>query len=224
MQSRSNTRIVWDLPTRVFHWALVACIALQYAGGEFGLLPMAWHYWIGYLTLALIGFRVLWGFFGSATSRFTDFVRGPRTVFAYVSRSRRPDRAPRGGHNPLGGWSVLAMLATVAVQGVSGLFASDDITESGPLAARAAESTIRLMTRVHHLTRVVLVALIVLHLGAVLLYWWIGKRNLVAPMLHGRSTAGASTPLRIVPAWRALALFALCAGAVWCVVAWGEAG
>jgi len=66
----SNTITVWDLPTRLFHWSLVVLIVLQYASGEFELLPMAWHYWLGYATLALIVFRVLWGVFGSSTSRF----------------------------------------------------------------------------------------------------------------------------------------------------------
>jgi cytochrome b len=216
--------IVWDLPTRVFHWSLVLCIVLQFAGGEFGLLPMAWHYWIGYVTLALVGFRVLWGFFGSTTSRFADFVRGPRTVLAYLRSDGNAAITARAGHNPLGGWSVLAMLATVAVQAISGLFSSDDVTENGPLAARAAASTIRLMTRVRWWTRVALVALIVLHVGAVLLYGWIGRRNLVGPMLHGRSIVGSPTPPGVVSAWRAPALFALCIGVVWCVVAWGEAG
>ena len=75
-QGKSDMR-VWDLPTRLFHWLLVVLIALLYATGEFGMLDMRWHFWLGYATLALIVFRVLWGLFGSQTSRFGDFVRGP---------------------------------------------------------------------------------------------------------------------------------------------------
>src|SRR5664279_679822 len=100
----SNPIIVWDLPTRLFHWALVVLIALQYATGEFGLLSMEWHYWLGYATLALIVFRVFWGFFGSRTSRFAEFVRGPVTVARYALASARGREQTFIGHNPLGGW------------------------------------------------------------------------------------------------------------------------
>ncbi len=86
----SNPIVVWDLPTRLFHWTLVVLIALQYASGEFDLLSMEWHYRLGYATLALIVFRVLWGFFGSQTSRFAEFVRGPARSRAMRSRSRAP--------------------------------------------------------------------------------------------------------------------------------------
>src|SRR5690606_20086129 len=103
---------VWDLPTRLFHWALVALIALQYASGEFEWLPMEWHYVLGYTTLALVVFRLLWGFAGSDTSRFRGFVRGPRAVARYVASVARNEDRRTPGHNPLGGWSVLLMLAS----------------------------------------------------------------------------------------------------------------
>ncbi len=136
--------IVWDLPTRLFHWTLVVLILLQYLSGEFGLLPMEWHYWLGYATLALVVFRVLWGFCGSRTSRFAAFVRGPATVARYAIDSLHGRAAHVVGHNPLGGWSVLLMLASVLVQSVSGLFASDDLVESGPFAARVSDATMQL--------------------------------------------------------------------------------
>jgi cytochrome b len=211
---------VWDLPTRVFHWLLVVLIALQYASGEFGWLSMAWHYWLGYATLALIVFRVMWGFAGSETSRFRAFLRGPRAVSGYMVESLRGggDRAP--GHNPLGGWSVLLMLGSVALQAVSGLFSSDDIMEEGPLVARASVATVELMTSIHQINRYVLLVLIALHIGAVLLHWLIRNDNLVAPMLHGRAHFGQARPLRFVSSWRALILLALSAAAVWALLAW----
>lgn len=217
----SNPIIVWDLPTRLFHWILVVLIVLQYASGEFGIVPMEWHYWMGYATLALILFRVLWGFVGSRTSRFADFVRGPRTLVRYASDvlHGRSDVQPIG-HNPLGGWSVVLMLACIAVQTVSGLFSSDDLTETGPLAGRVSDATVELMTRIHHFNRYVLVVLIVLHVGAVVLHWAIRKDNLIGSMLHGRRS-GEGESVRIASPWRALALALASAAAVWALVWWG---
>ena len=213
---------LWDMPTRLFHWLLVVLIALQFASGEFGLLPMHWHYLMGYTTLALIVFRVLWGFAGSQTSRFCNFLAGPRKVLRYIIDSLRGRASHALGHNPLGGWSVVLMLAVVAVQAISGLFSSDDISEEGPFVAHVADATVKLMTRIHHLDRYVLLILIALHVSAVLLHWVMRKENLIAPMLHGRAVSHA-TELRFASSWRALILFALSAGAVWALVAWGAA-
>ena len=214
---------IWDLPTRLFHWALVALVALQYASGEFGWLPMRWHYLLGYATLALILFRVLWGFAGSETSRFGSFLRGPRAVFRYLVDLSRGAETRMHGHNPLGGWSVVSMLACVAVQAFSGLFASDDISEEGPLAERVSDAMVDLMTRIHHLNRYVLLALITLHIGAVLAHWLIRNDNLVAPMLHGRARFESPSAPRLVSPWRALGLLAISVVLVWAVVAWGAA-
>ena len=214
---------VWDLPTRLFHWALVALIAAQYATGEFGWLSMQWHYWFGYATLALIVFRMLWGFSGSQTSRFTQFVRSPRATLRYAVSVLRGRETRVPGHNPLGGWSVLLLLACVALQAVSGLFSSDDISEEGPLVARVADATVHLMTRIHHLNRYVLLLLIALHVLAVLLHWVIRNDNLVAPMLHGRARFDGGHPLPFVSAWRALGLLALSAAAVWALLLWAAA-
>lgn len=214
---------LWDLPTRLFHWLLVVLIALQFASGEFGLLPMHWHYLMGYMTLALIMFRTLWGFAGSQTSRFGAFLCGPREVLRYIIDSMRSTASHAPGHNPLGGWSVVLMLAVVAIQAISGLFTSDDISEEGPFVAHVSDATVKLMTRTHHLDRYALLLLIALHVGAVLLHWVIRKDNLVAAMLHGRALAQLPEP-RFVSSWRALIVFALSAGVVWAVVAWGAAG
>jgi cytochrome b len=213
---------VWDLPTRLFHWLLVALIALQYCSGEFGWPSMQWHYRCGYATLALIVFRLLWGFAGSQTSRFGDFVSGPSALLQYLAALRRGDAPRRAGHNPLGGWSVIAMLASIALQATSGLFASDDISEDGPLVARVSAATVDWMTRVHTWNRYALLALLVLHLGAIAAYALRGT-NLVAPMWSGRAHDTGTRSLRFVPAWRAFVCAAIAAGAVWALVAWGEA-
>ena len=211
---------VWDLPTRLFHWTLVVLIALQYATGEFNLLDMRWHFWFGYATLALIVFRVLWGFFGSQTSRFSDFLRGPRAVLRYLCDSMSTNPQARVGHNPLGGWSVLALLASVAAQAVSGLFSSDDIDTDGPLVAHVSDATVKLMTRVHHWNENVLLILVCLHVAAILLYLIVKHDNLVAPMIRGFRRGTSTQPSRFASNWLALVLFALCAAAVAALVWW----
>ena len=115
------------------------------------------------------------------------------------------------------------MLASVALQAVTGLFSTDDLDAIAPLAARVSDETVKWMTRVHHWNRYALLLLIVLHLGAVLAHWVWRRDNLVAPMLHGRKRIEAATPMRGVSPWIALALLAVSAGIVWGVVAWGEA-
>jgi cytochrome b len=218
----ADRSLVWDLPTRLFHWLLVALIALQYASGEFGWPSMRWHYLCGYATLALVIFRLLWGLCGSQTSRFREFVRGPRAMLRYLAALRRGEALRHAGHNPLGGWSVVMMLASIAVQATTGLFASDDISEDGPLVARASAATVALMTRLHAWDRYVLLALVVLHLAAIAAYALRGS-NLVGPMWSGRAPDTGVRSLRFVPAWRALVLMAIAAGAVWALVAWGDA-
>lgn len=212
---------VWDLPTRLFHWTLVLLILAQFLSGEFGLIPMAWHYWLGYATLALVVFRVLWGFVGSHTSRFASFLRGPGAVLRYARETAAGRHVHVVGHNPLGGWSVLLMILCILVQSITGLFSSDDLTESGPLVDRVSEATVEWMTRVHHLNRWLLVVLIVLHVGAVLVHGFVRRDNLVGAMIHGKSPHALGDAPRIAPWHRALLLLVISALAVAFVVTFG---
>jgi cytochrome b len=118
---------------------------------------------------------------------------------------------------------VLLMLASVALQAVTGLFSTDDLDTTGPLAARVSEATVKWMTRIHHWNRYFLLLLIVLHLGAVLAHWVWRRDNLVAPMVHGRKRIAITAPMRTGSIWIALALLAASGVAVWALVAWGEA-
>ena len=209
---------IWDLPTRLFHWLLVVLIALLYATGEYGLLDMTWHFWFGYATLALLIFRVLWGFLGSQTSRFTGFVRGPRAVVAYVRASYTNAAHVAIGHNPLGGWSVIALLLCVIAQSVSGLFASDEIEADGPLVARVSNATVRLMTRVHHWNQNILLLLIALHVGAIVFYLVVKHDNLVVPMFTGRKPVSEDASIRFASTWLALAMLLVSIAAVYALV------
>ena len=205
---------IWDLPTRLFHWLLVVLIVLLYATGDYGLLDMNWHFWFGYATVALLIFRLLWGFLGSQTSRFASFVRGPRAVVSYVRESYSAAAHSVIGHNPLGGWSVIALLVCVMVQAISGLFSSDEIEADGPLVSRVSNYSVRLMTRVHHWNQNLLLLLVALHVGAILIYLLVKHDNLVVPMITGRKPLAEPASLRFASAWLALALLLVSIAAV----------
>jgi len=212
--STSANNRIWDLPTRLFHWALVVLIALQFASGEFELFPMRWHYWFGYTTLVLVVFRILWGFFGSQTSRFSDFLCGPVSVWRYLRSLIAGKPTASLGHNPLGGWSVMLMLACLLVQVVSGLFSSDDIMTDGPLVGLVTHDTVETMTWLHQLNENVLLVLISVHVIAAFGYLLIRHDNLITPMITGVKRTQAARSLRFAPGWRALILLAVAAGLV----------
>ena len=209
----SSTR-VWDFPVRLFHWALVICIAGSWISAEVGFNGMTWHTRFGYAALTLILFRLGWGFFGGRHARFGDFLRGPATVLRYFPTMFRRHRSPYLGHNPLGGLSVLVMLVLVLVQAVTGLFADDDIFFEGPLNGWVSNKTADLLTSIHHLNFNLLIAIIAIHIVAVLWYWVWKRQNLVWPMVTGYKRESAEPPAPPVPWWRAPVWFVVCVGAV----------
>jgi cytochrome b len=213
---------VWDLPTRLFHWLLVVLIALQYATAEFHVLDMEWHFRFGYATLALIVFRLLWGIFGSQTSRFAEFVRGPSTVFRHTWALMTNKASPSVGHNPLGGWSVLVLLASVLLQAISGLLASDGIDTQGPLSDRLTTAAVKTWTRIHDWNQNALLVLIALHIVAIALYYVLRNENLLSPMIGGRKLVD-TVPLRFAGWTRALVLLLIAVAAVTALVVWAAA-
>ncbi|MDL1861964.1 cytochrome B [Betaproteobacteria bacterium PRO7] len=184
---------IWDLPTRLFHWTLALLVVFSVTTAKIGGNWMGWHMRSGYAVLALLVFRLLWGFAGARYALFAQFVRGPRVVLDYL-------RAPRGagerhaGHNPLGAWSVLALLAVLLVQGSTGLFANDEIATEGPLSKLVSGATASLMTRIHSLNQNVIYALVALHLAAIAYYFFAKRENLVAPMVTGVKRGIAAEP------------------------------
>ena len=216
-QDASVTIKVWDVPVRLFHWLLVALVTLSASTGYLGGNLMRWHIWSGCAILGLLIFRLLWGFAGSGTARFANFVRGPRAALGYARGlfSRRPSHTP--GHNPLGGWMVLLLLASALLQAASGLFSNDDIATEGPLYHLVSKATSDAITAVHTKNAVVLLALIGLHVAAVLFYLGYKRENLVWPMFTGvkRLPAQALPPARFAGVPRALALAALAAAALY---------
>jgi cytochrome b len=201
---------LWDLPTRVFHWSIVCCLPLAWWSAETDNYDA--HEWIGYTVITLVLFRVVWGFLGSGHSRFRDFVVGPRKVVAYLKGSF-PGSA---GHNPLGGWSVLALLSLLLLQAVSGLFNSDDVLFSGPLYYAASVDLRDAMGVVHELAFDLLLGLVALHIMAVLYHQLIKRERLIGAMIRGRAE-GRDGTLPQVHWWKALLTLALVALALW----WG---
>ncbi len=176
---------VWDLPTRLFHWTLVGLIGFLWLSAELGGAWTERHMMAGYALLTLILFRLAWGLVGSRTARFASFVRGPAAALAYLRSLRAPEPHPVIGHNPLGGWMILLLLALLAVQGVTGLFATDDILVEGPLTHLVNSSTAATLTTIHRLTFKLLLAAAGLHILAALGYLVVKHENLIRPMITG---------------------------------------
>lgn len=215
-----QTVTVWDLPTRLFHWTLVALMIFQWLTAEFGS-AMDWHVWGGYAILALVLFRLIWGFVGSDTVRFRDFVRGPGAALGYVKALLRGETPLYLGHNPMGGWSIVAMLVLLLVQAGTGLFANDDITIEGPLYAWVSKGTSDWLTAIHKFNFNLLLLVIAVHISAVLFYLFVKRENLIHPMLSGRKHLPpdmVGQAPRIVSPWLGLAVLAVAVAAVWMLV------
>jgi cytochrome b len=226
---------VWDLPTRIFHWLLVLLLVLLWYTGEVGGLSLNFeapmigtlfvgnldvHMLLGQCVLALVIFRILWGFVGSSTARFSTFVRGPVPVGSYLRAVARGEMPLFTGHNPAGAWMILLLLTLLALQAGLGLFANDDIFSEGPLAHLVSKETGDRLTDLHGLSFNALLAAAALHVAAAL-YYLVRGENLVYPMITGRKpsmmvkTGGAP---RIVPSWHALPVLLAAASIVWAVV------
>jgi cytochrome b len=210
---------VWDLPVRIFHWALVLLVISQVVTASLGGNAMQFHALGGYAILALVVFRILWGFFGGTHARFDDFVRMPATVFRYAQSVLGGPHAAFAGHNPLGGWSVMAMLGLLLVQAATGLFANDDVMMEGPLAKHVSNRASAIATGIHDVNAALLLALIAVHVAAVLFYLLAKKENLIVPMFTGRKPfAPATGPARYGSVWLAALLVGCSATAVYFVV------
>lgn len=177
----TNKRVfIWDLPTRIFHWSLVLCVIGAVISGQIGGNFMEWHGKLGLAVVALIAFRLVWGLLGSTYARFGQFFPTPGKVLAYLKGQWHGH-----GHNPLGAFSVFGLLALLAIQVGSGLFANDDIAFNGPLQALVGKDLSDVLTGWHKLVSNVLIALVVLHIGAIMFYARVKKDNLVKPMITG---------------------------------------
>lgn len=183
MSTDTETVQVWDPFVRVFHWSLIALFFFAWWSGENH--DMDRHRQAGYAIFALVVFRIFWGFAGGRTARFAQFLRGPRAIAAYL-KSHDPE-APSDGHNPLGGWSVVALLAVVLTITLAGLFAVDvDGIESGPLADWVSFDQGRMASEWHEGVFKAALAVIGLHVLAIGYYQVLNAQNLIGPMITGK--------------------------------------
>jgi len=189
----STTVKVWDLPTRLFHWSLVACVAGMFITAQIGGNAMAWHFRCGYSILTLLLFRLIWGVVGGKWSRFSSFFYGPSAVRSYLNGQRSPDQSI--GHNPLGAWSVFAMLGILLLQVASGGFSDDEIAYAGPLVKFASNAIVGNATFYHKsLGKLLLLGLLALHIGAIAFYYFKAGENLVTAMIKGNKQSPVASP------------------------------
>ncbi len=222
--SQTASLRLWDLPIRLFHWTLVVLIALSWWSVEQARMDL--HLWSGYALLTLLVFRLLWGIFGSSTARFGQFVTGPRRVLTYLGGLARRSSTPTPGHNPAGGWVVMIMLLALLVQVGTGLFANDDIFTEGPLVHWVDKDLSGTLTGLHEDHFNLLLALIGLHIGAIVFYRLVKREDLARAMVTGRRPWPADRtppPLYFAPWWLAALSLAGAAGGVWALLGgWGR--
>jgi cytochrome b len=219
-----HTVRIWDLPTRLFHWALVACVVGLVASANIGGNAMNWHFRFGYSVLTLLLFRLVWGVVGGRWSRFASFAYAPSTLLAYLRGESRPEHT--AGHSPTGALSVFAMLIVLLAQVCSGLFSDDDIAFAGPLVGLVSSDAVSWATNYHkEIGKVILIGLVVLHLLAIAYYQKVKKSDLLTPMLRGDKVM--ESPVAVSrDTWGtrllALVVLLLCGFAVSRIVALGD--
>jgi len=184
----TEKRLVWDLPLRLFHWLLVASMVASYVTAKF-IDDRQWHFYVGYGTLGLLVFRILWGFFGPRHARFANFIRSPSAIWLYFKGLFTRGSALSIGHNPAGGLMVLVMLVLMVIQAGTGLFTTDAVIWAGPYNPSVSEGTASILSTVHYWNFNVIIAMVVLHIAAILFYAFYKKQNLVVPMWHGHKPA-----------------------------------
>ncbi|MDD2926401.1 cytochrome b/b6 domain-containing protein [Rhodoferax sp.] len=213
---------VWDAPTRLFHWLLVASVIALVITAEIGGAAMDWHFRLGYVVLALLAFRLIWGFMGGRWSRFATFLYSPRQVLAYLQGRGAQEHLV--GHNPMGALSVFALLTFLALQVGSGLMSDDEIAAAGPLTRFVSGTWVSNATFYHkEVGKLILISLVLLHVLAIAFYFFKKRDNLVKPMINGdkalefpAESANDSKVQRVKAAGIAL----VCAALVGALLAW----
>jgi len=196
----SNEVRVWDVMIRIFHWSLVTGFTIAYLTGE---VEGNLHIYSGYAVLGLITFRVVWGFIGTRYARFSNFVCSAQTVSQYLKGlvNRKPGHYV--GHNPAGGWMVIAMLLSLFVVSVSGLKLYAVEEGLGPLAGPLPAVTLisaayadsdeneeseeeEFWEEIHEASANFMLLLIFLHIAGVVISSRLHKENLVKAMITGK--------------------------------------
>lgn len=183
---RPRTLRVWDLPTRLFHWVLMLLVFALLVSGQFGGAAMDWHARFGYAVLALLLFRILWGFVGSYHSRFSHFLPGASRLLEACRDMLRGQHRWSAGHSPLGALSVVVMLLLLFFQASSGLMSDDEIGFSGPLSGKVSGALVSFATWYHKaIGKPLLLGFILLHVVAIVYYRLRHGERLTSAMVHG---------------------------------------
>ena len=220
MKPQTNGTLIWDIPTRLFHWVLFLCVSGAFLSAWFYQhIPFIAHEIRGATALVLIAFRLFWGFVGPAHARFSDFLRGPKATLSYLRAVLQREPPPVSGHTPTGGWMILLLLLLVGAQASLGLFSNDETDSAGPFYAWVSHSTSNKLSGLHGLVADCLMVAIALHVIAVIFYKVVLKEDLVRALLTGRrqgvpeSAAISSHRLGL-----AIIILAVCAGVlVWLI-------
>ncbi|MCX7168215.1 MAG: cytochrome b/b6 domain-containing protein [Rhodocyclales bacterium] len=179
---------LWDLPIRIFHWALALCVIVSFITVNIGGNAMVWHGRSGVTVVGLLVFRLVWGVAGSTYARFAQFVHGPDAIKAYLRGQWQG-----AGHNPLGALSVLAMLGVLALLVATGLFANDDIAFEGPLYALVGKEFSDRVAGIHRLIEPLIMLLVFAHVAAIVFYTKVKNQDLVRPMITGWKAGAGET-------------------------------
>lgn len=217
---------VWDLPLRLFHWSLAGLVVAAVVSIEIGGEGTEWHGRFGLAILALLLFRVFWGFFGGTYARFAHCLPSPHVILTAwrVLVGAQPDRrhVHHFGHTPLGKLALMFMLGVLWLQAGTGLFANNDDDLKGPFFHLVSKARSDWLTGLHKYTIYIVGALVLLHLGAVVFYWLVKKDNLILPMLRGWRQAAKDTPAELAARGGGtplgLTLLAASAAIVWLAV------
>lgn len=184
--AETSTVRVWDLPTRLFHWILAATVLGSVVSAKIGGNAMVWHFRFGYVVLALLAFRLVWGVVGGHWSRFWQFLYSPATLWRYLRGRDRPGEHLDVGHSPLGALSVFALLAVLIAQVATGLVADDEIANLGPLNRFVSGATAASATAWHKAWgQWLLLGLVGLHVAAIAFYVAFRGKPLLSAMWHG---------------------------------------
>ena len=184
--------LIWDLPTRLFHWLLAASFVVAYvSAGEDGWLDV--HVFSGYLMLGLLGFRLVWGFVGGRYARFSSFRFSLKEGLGYLKQVLAGTAERHLGHNPAGSWAVYLLLGLAFLAGLSGLVTLAGQEGQGPLSAWVPYASSKIFKEVHEIAANAMLVMVILHLAGVALESWRHRPNL------SRSIPSRTTPAKIAP-------------------------
>lgn len=219
MVSSARTRI-WDLPTRLFHWLVVALVVFSFTTGKVGGDWLTWHFRSGYAIASLLLFRWLWGFAGSRYARFASFLPSPSRIWRTLRSTGLQPVPASAGHSEIGTLSVYALLIVLTVQVATGVFTNDGSFTEGPWVKFVSEAVSNRLSSIHYYNHWVIVGLTVLHVAAIAYYLLARKEDLLTPMLTGDKlgieapAAEDGTSIRV----RAAVIAALASGVIFYLV------